>query len=476
MMPPDVEYLRSQIIRHSELFLRDEALTLVSGANLRFMPYDSAVIQTGPILAIPYDLPLSHEPLEKYSVAFGDTHLTLWNRVAKPSTGEWESIPCDSAPVWYRNYSGTLIPAWNLFGTLFDLLTFGEEIRDHRRDGHKRYVALYSPRREAGVLQVPIFNEAVAAIVAALAGLREDGNPRFELGKLAKPPVAVLSHDCDISYGNDALTQAIRALRIPLPLRRFRPPRISNFWWIISNVIWPRRFYFANNPGMIDLERAFGFTSTFYLLNGTGGRFGARNGFKPIPEIVSCVPSGWKIGMHYNYDTLLNTQQFIAQRDQLASAVSDKITSGRAHYLRFDPERSLSFLSVQGIRVDESSGYPDYIGYRNGIAGVFQAYDATAHKSLDIWEVPMTVMDSTLVRQYGDDAIPEFRKLIFHLSRIGGAMSVIFHPGVFYNPEVPEMLGVYHKMLMVLREFGVVSQHATELANGSFSYEGVEHI
>jgi len=42
-------------------------------------------------------------------------------------------------------------------------------------------------------------------------------------------------------------------------------------------------------------------------------------------------------------------------------------------------------------------------------------------------------------------------------------MSVIFHPGVFYNPEVPEMLGVYHKMLMVLHELRATSRHAIQL-------------
>jgi hypothetical protein len=80
-----------------------------------------------------------------------------------------------------------------------------------------------------------------------------------------------------------------------------------------------------------------------------------------------------------------------------------------------------------------------------------------------ICEVPMVVMDTTLVRQFGKDALPEFRKLVSHLQVVGGAVSVIFHPGVFHNPELPEMLGVYHKMLMVLRDARAVSKHATEL-------------
>ena len=57
----------------------------------------------------------------------------------------------------------------------------------------------------------------------------------------------------------------------------------------------PRRFYFDNVTGMIDLERTFGFTSTFYLINGSGGRFGARSGSDILGDVAEVIPEGYAL-------------------------------------------------------------------------------------------------------------------------------------------------------------------------------------
>ena len=155
--------------------------------------------------------------------------------------------------------------------------------------------------------------------------------------------------------------------------------------------------------------------------------------------------------------------QFTLQRKELTTLLGYGPVAGRAHYLRFDPDQSLPFLASQGILVDESAGYSDRIGYRCGIGGCFQAYDSLTETTADIWELPMNIMDDTLLSQYGDDALMVFEKLLYHLSRIGGALSIIFHPGTFHNPELPHMLGFYHKMLIACRNRGCHYETALSL-------------
>jgi hypothetical protein len=60
-------------------------------------------------------------------------------------------------------------------------------------------------------------------------------------------------------------------------------------------------------------------------------------------------------------------------------------------------------------------------------------------------------MDSTLVNQYAEASMATVRRMLTHLQHVGGALSVIFHPGAFHNPEFPEMLGVYHRILVECR-------------------------
>jgi hypothetical protein len=214
---------------------------------------------------------------------------------------------------------------------------------------------------------------------------------------------------------------------------------------------------------MIDLERSFGYTSTFYLLNGKGGRFGARSGSVILDDLINVIPHEWDIGMHYNYDTMLDHERFSAQFDELKNIVPSAILTGRAHYLRFDSEKSLPFIESYGIKVDESAGYSDRIGYRCGVAGCFKAYDTKSEKPMDIHELPMIVMDNTILNQYRHDAVDAFKRLLGHIKHIGGALTLVVHPGGFHNPEHKEMLGFYHKILIECRQLGAVSKSALSL-------------
>ena len=44
-----------------------------------------------------------------------------------------------------------------------------------------------------------------------------------------------------------------------------------------------------NVYAMIDIERQFGFKSILYILNGIGGRYGFRNDFSAVKELLKNV-------------------------------------------------------------------------------------------------------------------------------------------------------------------------------------------
>lgn len=457
------EYLWRQIFRHLWLFFDRKGVASVDRSLVVFGPYAHMTSLREPVIAIPSDIPYSIVADDAYKVPFNETHLTVWNRLAPPTGNGWHALPSEATPLWYVHDSGTHLPAWNLFGNLFGLLTFQEERELSVRDRHGRFTGTCSPRAERGLLEVPAFNEAVAVLAAACVGLRRSGRATFSLDGLVKPPAVILSHDCDILLGNDRWTQAVRAARIVLPLFKMRPPHLVNVWWILRNYVRPRDYYFDNVPGMINLERQFGFRSTFYVLNGTSGRFGARSGSRILPELVSAIPPEWPTGIHYNYDTFLNASRFAKQKQELTTLLDHVPLLGRAHYLRFDAERSPAFLATHGLPCDESAGFSDRIGYRCGTAGCFQPYDFSAESAVDLLEIPMVIMEDTLQLQHGDKAFAVFEKMLLHLGRVGGALSLNVHPGVFHNPEIPRMLGFYHRLLCVCRDCGARGMSASAL-------------
>jgi hypothetical protein len=420
-----------------------------------------AITFRGLAIVIPTDV-VSSTSLEHCYVPFNGTVLTLFNLLQPPRDEGWQPFPEGPNPLWYRHASGAVMPIWNLARTLFDLLTLGEERFVLERDLHGRFIGAFSPRLRAGLLEVPIFNESIAAVVAAADGLAKEGVPRLRFEPdLLRPPVILLSHDVDQLRGNDLWTQMARISRFLRPVLSGRMPDFHHLWYALYNIVRPRHFFFDNILGMIAVERMTGFISSFYFLNGRCGRFGARSGPELIPQAILEIPAGWEVGMHYNYDTHLACDSFFAQRKELKAISKCKISTGRAHYLRFDPLLSWLFLSKMGIEVDESVGYPDFIGYRAGIAGPFHPYDFASCKALPLIEIPLTIMDSTLIQQYPDDPVGAFKRIFEHVGKVGGAVSVLFHPGVFHNPEMPCALNLYQRILFVALNLKAVGRAAS---------------
>lgn len=170
-----------------------------------------------------------------------------------------------------------------MFENMIGLLTIREEREIHSTDKYGPFSVESSPRWDTNLMEVPVFNEAVSALIAACIGLKEFDRPKLDLLGSPLNVDPVLSHDCDILLGNDIITQAIRGYRVLEPLMRGKPPNLKNIWWILRNAIRPKDFYFNEINGIIEVEREYGFTSAFYLLNGSKGRYGARSGSDILP-------------------------------------------------------------------------------------------------------------------------------------------------------------------------------------------------
>jgi len=460
MLLQEIKYLDEAIRYHVGRFFTSEARAAFEATELHWCDLSDAAHPLKPGVFIPTDISCTSVPIDAWKVPFGNTNLTLWNALPPPSN-EWRLLD-SSAPLWYVHPCGALVPAWNLARTLFDLLTLKEETVQLVRDPHGRFVGKMSPRDAAGLLENPIFNDSVAALVAACVGIQRSGLPDTALEpRLVAPPILVLSHDLDQLRGNDFWTQAVRVIRTFIPVG-FELSKLRNIWFAIVNMVMPRRYFFDNVIGMIEIERMLGFTSTLYFLNGTGGRYGARSGSGLIPTIADLTPRGWNLGMHYNYDTHLDPQAFANQIEELSSLIGRTVLTGRAHYLRFDPAHSWQFYNRMGMQADESLGYSDRIGYRAGIAGPFRPFDPVIGRAMPLVEMPMVMMEGALVGQYSVDPAGAFERHLRHIVEVGGALSLLFHPGQFHNPEFPETLGLYRRLLGLAKRYNVRSMNVCD--------------
>src|SRR5262249_3473444 len=156
-----VRYLGEEIGFHLRHHFRPEALALWNEARIGWCA--SAALESAPgRVLVPFDAPRSETFNDVWNAPFHGRRLSMWNRIERPRG--WAAWPTEDAPVWYQHPDGRATPAWDLFGNLIDLLRLGEETRSASRDEHGRFGGAMSPRDRAGLLAVPAFNEAVAAL------------------------------------------------------------------------------------------------------------------------------------------------------------------------------------------------------------------------------------------------------------------------------------------------------------------------
>jgi len=449
MSPEFAEYALQEILFAARFIATEKGLRVLHNTRIRVVPGQSVRHARGPEIVLPADISSPLTPHEPRQVPFNGTFVTLFNPLRRPGD-EWQALPNETAPAWWRHPTGALTPAWNMLGNVYDLLTFREDAEIAARDRHGRLPAAASVRTPAGIGEVPVVNEALALLLDASAAMERGVAPTFRLEGLIETPALVLSHDCDLLRGDDVITQAIRAYRIFQPCLRGRPPRLGLLATIFANYRHPYRYFLDDLIKMLAVERRFGYRSIMYVLNGTGGRFGARSGIRAVRKLLERVPEGWEIGIHYNYDTFHHPERFASQKAEIEALSGRTVTAGRAHYLRFDPRKSPAFVLERGIRFDESIGWTSQNAYKAGIAAPFRPLNEDDGTRLEVIELPLVFRDVNLVE--GEDGHLSFKNLFAHLEKVGGVISLLFHPGTFANPERPDLEGLYLRILELANE------------------------
>jgi hypothetical protein len=348
-----------------------------------------------------------------------------------------------------KNSNSGFAPSWDFLSLVFPLIK-GDYEKLIKQD-HLGRVNQNLDKRSSELLLTPFFNEFIALLVATAY------NGRLKvLNPVLKCPTVFLSHDCDLLVGNDFFTQLIRFYKV-----------FSNFFklnfsvafvklkYLILNLLDGKKYYLNSISFIVKLEKKYGYKSSFYFINGKIARYGARSNLKLIELAIKLIPDGWDIGLHYNYNTLNSKVNFLQQKCQLESILPSTIFSGRAHYLKYSNIDDLLFYSKMGIKVDESTGYSERQGFRYGIGSPFTPFEVFCSNG-DLVTIPLTFMDSNIV-------LFDFEKLVNHISKIGGSISILFHNDLVNNPEYELFSGLYEKLLQALQKNNFIYQLPSDL-------------
>ena len=449
MKDSEINYLKRTIEKHISIHFEPNALNAYKETNIIWATKKEfnqiTNIKPGTIVVLT-DNDCGDSFFNSWSVNFRGTNMIFWGKIQMLES-QWK-IDDENNPIWYQSDNGLYMPSWDLYQIAVDLLTLKEETNSSLRDKHGRFTGKMSPRHQHKLLEVPIFNNSVAALVDLCMKIQSPND--YNQAPFTKPINFCISHDLDQLRGDDFWTQLSRLARFFAPLKKFKFPDFLQLKYFLLNAVYPRKYFMEDLHAMLDLEKKFGYKSSSYILCGNKGRFRARTSFDHIKKYVPEIIGKCNIGMHYNYDTHFNEALFLKQKTDIESIVEYKIITGRSHYLRFNPIKTHSFLSKMGIKFDETVGYSDTVGYRSGIAGPYHPYCQISKKELPIMSLPLIAMDSCITDTYKENSISEIERHIAHLNVVGGTFTLLFHPGRFNNPEYPESRGIYNEILNLL--------------------------
>ncbi len=330
-------------------------------------------------------------------------------------------------------------------GTIFFFLSgYWEYVHNNFKDKYKRFPYKESFQYKKKVVEEPIVDILVDKIKNTLNLEYKDNRP-----------TAFITHDID-RLCLLKRKEFYKGLLGDILKRKDYKFAINKIFKIIKNND-------PHNPTvLIDLHKKYITTGTFFFMpaiqpRSVGGGYDLKKNLKFLNKLGAEINKiNGSIGIHYDVryiyeDRLLN------DIDKLNKTFDIQINSGRAHYLIFDIEKSFDILEKSGIKLDTTGGYAEHIGFRFGTSKPFKPYNFKTGKEYNILEVPLIIMDGTLLNKKYMNLLPEegFNKIkntINKIEKYNGVFTFLWHNSSFYTNGWKDWEGIYESTLEYLRD------------------------
>lgn len=297
-------------------------------------------------------------------------------------------------PILYGNdefevASNAIICGIDIWASAFFLLTRWEEYVNPTRDEHGRFPASASTALKHNFLHLPVVNlyaELLNKMLRNIGYYQEDDENCNDGNDILERQL-VLTHDIDIlqsnpkwkSIGGDILKR--HDLKMALHrLFTFRDP-LDGYDYLM------------------DKSEHIGTKSIFFFM-AADHREGYSDNYlntKKFTETIEKIKKrGHIIGFHAGHGTADNPERYAEELQLLRQHTGLDISYSRQHFLKFDMPHTFNILESNGITHDFSLGYSDSEGFRCGTGNSYQVFDFLARKTLNVREVPLIIMDSTL--------------------------------------------------------------------------------
>ncbi|MEA2320929.1 MAG: hypothetical protein QOD81_779 [Solirubrobacteraceae bacterium] len=330
--------------------------------------------------------------------------------------------------------------AADIVGASHRLLTFLDEQRvrpeDRDRRGIFRTDALPPARRR--VVDVPVVDHHAAWLLERLVRTC----PRAVDGRLAKWPdgnryALAVTHDTDAITLGAVPELATNLAKSVIGRDRTYAQMFVDGLRYLGDPMGNPLFGF---PRWRDFERARHVRSEFYLYARLGSvKRDIHDCKSSIVEqridwrvLTGMLADGWDFGFHAPINSRSSADAFATAKQWLEERLGGPVHGVRHHYWALDwrsPHKTLRMHAETGFRYDGSIAWRDVSGFRAATCHPFRPFDPEAGEVLDLYELPVCLMDGHVIRDgvSVSGAVDAALRMIRRVRDLGGVAVLDWH-------------------------------------------------
>jgi hypothetical protein len=333
----------------------------------------------------------------------------------------------EGQPLFYLTDQNHLECAVDLPLSILLTLSRWEELQDAPRDLHGRFQANSSIASAGGFVNRPIIDEYGLAFEQAMELL-------YPTWKKSERKLRIkVSHDADhIGIPFRWRTAVRHSVKSRSPFDSVRD--MSS---VISKSVEPAELRSVRDIATASLKH--GLSSTVYWKAGPPGPM--DSGYDPRHKRVRAVVDwlreiGGESGVQPGYNTYRSPEKLRREIVVLRDVLGDQPLGGRQHYLRWCPHTWIDWENC-GMAYDSSVGFAEQCGFRAGTCMPYRPWLFPLNRQADLLEIPLIVMDRTLLVYMGlarEQAVTEVKKLLARCRSVGGVFTILWHNDAFLDP------------------------------------------
>lgn len=334
-----------------------------------------------------------------------------------------ESLIFEGEKGFFPVYDKKSALPFDLFASVFYLVSRYEEYLPYIPDKHGRFTAHLSISVQHGILEKPSVN--IWALQLKQILLRHYPDFSFPERKFRFTPTYDI--DAAFAYLQKGLVRSIGSYYLDLVNFKF-----GDMVQRTRVLLGREKDPYDNFDLQIEYQKNYKHRPIYFFLVGHYGQYdkniNVRN--RTFRFLIKRIGDYAQIGIHPSYHSNEQPQLLAREISNLEKIINKEVNCSRQHFLRLNLPTTYRNLIENGITNDYSMGYAALPGFRAGICSPFNFYDLDLEAETKLRIHPITVMEGTL-KDYMEltpmDAIAKISALMHEVKRVNGTFISLWH-------------------------------------------------